>query len=154
MKRIISVIIILTVLFCASCSKTEEKASDMFCLTLPDGSVICVGDNVSVLETSEFLRNSRTESSEVETCLEDGKEYYYGYDGLSVQTDSSKIVIIKITSSDYSTVSGVHVGMTAEELTELCGEGTNRGEFILYKKGSRSGMFYTEDGIIVSIVLR
>ena len=181
MKRLLIITLILTFVFCVSCAnqqtdtKNTRETTDVYTddkeqapeedATPVKMSVKCVLKNGAVLglwETADDVLLSLGESNEVleaPSCVHEGNDYVYVYDGFSVTTSPNEYGInrvseIRIDSPEYSLECGIKVGSTIAEVENEFGtDYTDSFGVISFTDGFTLISFITDNGTVRNITL-
>lgn len=96
-------------------------------------------------------------TSEAPSCLYEGMDTVYEYEGFSLQTsqmgDSEVVVMITIESADHTTAKGVKIGDTAAAAATAYGEAVEETKnYVVYRQdGNVTVTFSLKDGKITAI---
>ena len=93
---------------------------------------------------------------EAPSCVHDGSDILYFYDGVEIVTMPSdsgeQLYSISITADSVTTEEGLSIGMTGEDALRLYGDGTEAFGQYLFVRGKTSLQVMTDgDGAVTSI---
>jgi len=134
---------------------TAEGGNEAFVCRLSDGREITLGGEADAVLAS--LGEYR-DMLEAPSCIHDGYDRVYTYDGFSVTTSpdgngKDTVTEFAVETSACVLDGGVTVGSTVDEMVASFGDDyTDSFGFIRYERGNTVLSFVTEDGAITSIV--
>lgn len=164
MKRILTMTLALTLamalLLCGCGGKdagTTDNNKDKF-----QTAGIHIGDatlNIGGRLTDEIKTTlgDPVSTSEAPSCLYEGMDTVYEYEGFSVQTsqvgDSEIVVMITVETADHTTAKGIKVGDTAEAAANAYGEAVEETRnYVVYNDDTNTTVtFSLKDGKITAI---
>ena len=123
-------------------------------ITLNDTNLF-IGGNLSADKKASLGEPIST--SEAPSCLYEGMDTIYEYEGFSVQTsqvgDSEIVVMITVETADHTTAKGIKIGDTAEAAANAYGEAVEETRnYVVYNDDTNTTVtFSLKDGKITAI---
>ena len=132
----------------------ETSQNGGFTVAFADGRTVELGaDAASIEALGEY-----TDMFEAPSCVHEGFDRVYTYDGFSVTTSPDEngadyVAEVAVESSSCALENGLTVGSTVDDMAAAYGEDyTDSFGFITYELEGATASFVTDGGVITSIV--
>lgn len=171
MKKQLAAVLLLLSLGLAACDTADPADTDPVPSDVTDSApadtgdengavfVLPVGDSILVpggVRDIKALLGEPTDQQTAPSCVHDGDDILYIYEGLEIATSPSDkgqyTVSIMLTADNYKTMEGITIGDTAEDMKAAYGEAEESFGRYVYTMGKSTLTFMTDgDGNITSI---
>lgn len=143
---------------------SEQGTEDSSSASAPDGTLAfsCTMNGTEIKIDAECdpiiaALGEPKETFEAPSCAFDGTSYTYTYDGFTVETypdnGVNRVYAVTLTDNTRKTAEGAAVGMTADEIKNICGAPVVESDaFLVYKGEGVDLQFFLKDGAVYSIV--